>query len=160
MLAVLATVAFLTIVRTEPFTTLLLIEMKTGQLAMINASTFVGLGAGTALAIAYRVLVAPIGGRLLGELASLCAAIFVTRHSFRSSWPDFAASFVVSLVAVLAPIALLLGTSIGASSALRLAVLCCFLVVVAGVAAVGLPDLFQAGYERGRDSDASTGWSG
>ncbi len=80
--------AFFKIVRTEPYTSLLLHEMKTRTLALASQSTVFGLLIGTMLTFAYRSLEAALVGRLIGEMIGLCATIYLTSVSFRAALSD------------------------------------------------------------------------
>jgi O-antigen/teichoic acid export membrane protein len=150
ILVVLAMGAFFKIVRTEPFTSLLLHQMRTGTLALTNLSTFSGLGVGTTLTIAYRTLLAPLGGRLAGEIVGVCAALYLTRRSFRPARVDFLASSAAALTLVLGACIMVLTTPIDAWPALRLAVFGVFALAIAGVAGLALPTLFRSGHGRRR----------
>jgi len=147
-LVVLSLGAFFKIVRTEPFTSLLLHEMRTGTLALTNLSTFSGLGVGTGLAMAYRTLLAPLVGRLAGEIIGLCTAVLLTRRTFRAALADFLMSFAAALTLVVAASLLLLTTSLDSWPAIRLAVLGACAMAIAGMAGLVLPTLFRLGYGR------------
>jgi O-antigen/teichoic acid export membrane protein len=155
MTAVLAGLTFLSIVRVEPFTDILLHEMMTARLAAINLSTVFGLAASTALALAFRSLTSTIAGRVIGEVVSLCMGVYLTRDLMRGAWLDFGASFALSLILVLGAITAHLGLFLEAAPEFRPAVLSCFLVCVAGSAALALPGLLRAGYTRRRSADLS-----
>jgi O-antigen/teichoic acid export membrane protein len=151
VLVIFALGAFFKIVRTEPFTSLLLHEMKTGTLALTNLSTFSGLGAGTALTMAYRTMLAPLVGRLAGEIVGLCTTLYLTRRTFRAALADFLISFAAALTVVVAASLMLLTTSIDSWPALRLAVFGAFALAIAGAAGLVLPTLFRSGYGRPRE---------
>ena len=112
ILVILALGSFFKIVRSEPFTSLLVHEMKTGSLTLTNQSTSIGLGVGTVLTIAYRTIVAPLIGRLLGEIFGLCSALYLTRHVFRPVLADYLISSSATLLVVLSACCMLLTTSI------------------------------------------------
>ncbi len=152
VLVVLALGAFFKIIRTEPFASLLLHEQKTGTLALTNLSTFVGLAAGTVMALSSRELIYPFLGRLIGEIVGLAVALVLTRSTFHVAVKDFLASIAVSLAIVGAASLALLGTSIDAAPVSRFATMSVFSLLVAGAAGLLLPRLFGAAYNDWRGS--------
>jgi len=147
--AVLAAFAFLAIVRAEPFTTLLLHEMKTAQLATINLFSIAGLVASTVLAVCFRDLAATVMGRVLGEAICLAIAVYLTRRTFRLAWPDFGLSLAFSFGVTIVAIVLHLSLSDAGSPAWRTLALTGLIGIVAAGGALGLRDPFKAGYRTG-----------
>ena len=136
--------AFLSIVRTEPFTTLLLHEMRTGQLATINLLTSFGLAASALLALHFRTLAPTVIGRALGEAACLGVAVYLTRDIFRPALANFGLSLALSFG--LTAIAVLLHFGLYSAPVSHTAALTGLLGLVGAGAVLLLRDLFQSGY--------------
>jgi O-antigen/teichoic acid export membrane protein len=146
VLVMLSLGAFFKIARSEPFTSLLLHEMRTGTLALTNLSTFSGLGVGLGLTMACRTLLAPLVGRLTGEIIGLWTALLLTRRTFRAARTDFLMSFAAALALVSMAGVTLLITSFDSLPVLRLAAFSAFAFAIAAAAGLLLPTLFRLGY--------------
>ena len=138
--------AFFKIVRTEPFTSLLLHEMKTGTLALANQSAVIGLLIGTILAFAYRSLEAALVGRLIGEMIGLCVTIYLTSVSFRSALSDYLMSMTASFAIVLLECGTMLTTLISQRPMSNLVLVGVCVVSILVWASVILPALFHESY--------------
>jgi O-antigen/teichoic acid export membrane protein len=146
ILVLIAMGSFFKIVRTEPFTSLLHHEMKTGTLALTNLVPLAGLAAGTTLTVTFRSLGAPFLGRLVGEILGLCVALFLTQRVFYSARNDFLLTFVPALMFVVTASLVLLATSIDLWPTLRLVVFGAFGLSIATCAGIALPTLIRKGY--------------
>jgi O-antigen/teichoic acid export membrane protein len=145
VLVILSLGAFFNIVRTEPFTSLLLHEMRTGTLAVANLSTFSGLGVGTGLTMACRTVLAPLAGRLVGEITGLCTALYLTRRTFRTALADFLMSLAAALTLVLVASITLLTASLKLWPAIVFSACALGIGCTAGFV---LPPLLRLGYGR------------
>lgn len=143
-LALLTLNAFFRIVRTEPFNGVLLHEGRTAALALTSFVGFSGLAASWILCWIFPTLLSPLIGRLGGEIASLLAAMHVTRDGFLAARRHFLLTFSWSLAAILGAIGVLL--PLDAQPLKRVAILFCFFLGYLIWAGLALPKLLSEAF--------------
>jgi O-antigen/teichoic acid export membrane protein len=141
-----ALIAFLRVVRSEPFTSLLLHTQNTGKLAVANLSTLTGLIVATWLAIIYQSIEAVLTGGLVGEAFGLCVVIYLTRHLFRVSIFDYVIMVCGMLVCVVTAGLLVLFTEFGVAFINRAAITGAIFVLVLVVAWARLYEPYRRAY--------------
>lgn len=94
IVALLAAVSFLNIVRSEPTTSVLLVSHRTRTLAFLSWSSMIGLLAATVLALWYRNLYMILFGRLIGEIVGFAITMRILRsYIWKLGWGPFVASW-------------------------------------------------------------------
>ena len=144
-LALLTLNAFFRIVRMEPFNGLLLHEGRTAALALTNFAGFSGVAASMVLCWIFPTLLSPLVGRLGGEVASLVAALHVTRDGFLAARRHFLWTFGCSLVAILGAIGILL--PMDGQPLKRVGILACFFLGYLIWAGLALPKLLSEAFQ-------------
>src|SRR5574337_30710 len=133
--ALLALGSFLRLARGDPFTSMLMQEGRTRRLAAANLASTSALGFELALVFAFGTLESVLLGRLLGELAGLCAILAVTFREFRSALREWIESAAFGLAVACAAALLTFTTTVGERPATS---------VIAALVCVGLCALYAA----------------
>jgi O-antigen/teichoic acid export membrane protein len=139
----LALIAFLRIVRSEPQTSLLFTKQRTRTLAIVGQAPFIGLLATALFAIARPSLEFILIGTLIGEVAALCAIGIASRSLLKSAIFDHLFSILAMLLIILAASALVLGSQ---SALTTVAILAAFQIVVFACALLWLPRAYKRAY--------------
>lgn len=143
-LILLASIAFLRIVRTEPHTTLLLGAQDTRRLAVANLSQVIGLAIATTLVLFYPSIEFVLIGSLIGEGLGLCVMIITTRALLKAAIADYLASLIIMLSTVVS--VGLLAVLVDGSLVSRLTSAFGIFTILLGVAYMFLMNLYRRAY--------------
>jgi O-antigen/teichoic acid export membrane protein len=130
-LMILAVVAYVRIVRAEPFGSLLLLEGRTRRLALVNICVAVGVVLGAGLMVYYAEIESALAARLVGETFGLASAIFITRNLLRTSFVRYAGHVLAGLLLVASCCWAVYATSAGAALSTSLVALAGYALIVA-----------------------------
>jgi O-antigen/teichoic acid export membrane protein len=92
---ILAAVAYVRIVRGEPFGSMLLLQGRTKRLALVNLAVAGGLLAAAVLMFYFPRIESALASRLLGELFGLGSAIYLTRKTLHDCFGKFSMSLLL-----------------------------------------------------------------
>jgi O-antigen/teichoic acid export membrane protein len=141
-----AFIAFVRIVRTEPHTSLLLNTQKTRELALANLSPVIGLVIATTLVMVHPSIEAVLLGVLVGELFGLIAMLIVTRDLLKSAIFDYVISALAMMVVVAGAGALALSSPNGENILIRVAIAGGSCILILAGAFIFLPGLYRTAY--------------
>lgn len=130
-LMILAVVAYVRIVRAEPFGSLLLLEGRTKRLALVNICVAIGVVFGAGLMVYFAEIESALAARLVGETFGLACAIYVTRNLLRTSYLHYAAHVLAGLLLVASCCWAVHATSAGAALSISLIALAGYALIIA-----------------------------
>jgi O-antigen/teichoic acid export membrane protein len=111
--AILAFGAFLRLARGEPFTTMLMNQARTRRIALINLASTSALVFAVILVFFHPAIDSVLLAKLLGEVASFAAALYLTAEAFRRARGDYLVSMLIGTVALACAAVLSMTTDVG-----------------------------------------------
>jgi O-antigen/teichoic acid export membrane protein len=130
-LMILAFVAFVRIVRGEPFGSMLLLEGRTKRLALINICVALGVASGAGLMVYFARIESALAARLIGESFGLASAVYLTRTMLLTGFAKFSLQVVIGALLVASCCWTVYATSAGALLSPSLVALCAYALIVA-----------------------------
>ena len=146
LLVILGFGAFVRLARGDPLASLLLHAGQTKRLALGNITAIISLVFIVAFIYASPSIDAPYLGRLLGDIISWCATLYLSKDIFRAARGDYAVSVAIGLGAIAAVSLLCLNTSVGTDFGVSVATLACSLLCLAFVAGRMAPQLTRMAF--------------
>jgi O-antigen/teichoic acid export membrane protein len=137
---------FVRMARGDPMTSILLNEGRTRRLALATLSSASALPVEIVLILLLGTLEAAFLGRLLGEVAALAMALYLTRDQLRHSWRDQALAIAADLASLAAAIVLGAGAPAGAHAEASIILLVTCLAIFAAWTMRFAPPLMRAGF--------------
>jgi O-antigen/teichoic acid export membrane protein len=146
MIFLLAMIAYVRIIRTDPQTSLLFNAQDTHKLAIAGQAPFIGLLLTAGLVIIHPTLETVLVGGLVGEIAGLCAIGYVVGRLFRSALYDHVFSALAMFAVVVGAGVAMLSIRSSDVFADRIAIGGVFLILVVVYAGLSLPGLYKLAY--------------
>jgi O-antigen/teichoic acid export membrane protein len=146
MIFLLAIIAYINIIRTDPQTSLLFNTQNTGKLAIAGQAPFIGLLATAGLVIVHPTIESALIGSLVGQIAGLCVSVYLVRPLLRPATYDYVFSASAMLAIIGAAGITVLSTRGGDILADRITIAGGFLIVVLTFAGLSIPGLYKKAY--------------
>jgi O-antigen/teichoic acid export membrane protein len=146
MIFLLALIAYVRVIRTDPQTSLLFNTQNTRKLAIAGQAPFFGLFVTAGLVLLHPTLEAVLVGGLIGELAGLVAVGYIARHLLRFAIRDHVFSGLAMFSIVVAAHATIVTVGSDDTFVGRLAIGAVFLILVLIYAGVFLPHIYKRAY--------------
>ena len=128
---ILAFLAYVRIVRAEPFGSLLLLKGRTKRLALVNLFVALGLLISAALMFYFPTIESAMAARFLGEFFGLLSVIYLTRNLLRGSLGKLGTAVLLGAAVVISVGCLVHFTSVGETISTSLAALFAYGLILA-----------------------------
>lgn len=146
MIFLLALIAYVRIIRTDPQTSLLFNAQDTRKLAIAGQAPFFGLFVTAGLVLVHPTLEAVLIGGLVGELTGLVVIGYVSRRLLKVAIRDHVFS-ALAMFAIIVVAAITMQSSLGGDVfASRITIGGIFLILVIAYGGVFLPGLYKTAY--------------